>query len=124
MHCDLPKACLNNFNTSLTEPSYCLENVLNGVYCDNKGMRCQLLQYRRYTPSFPAKIKPGTVSVPGLRLRQRFGEDLLHLVQFYAVPRMHILQGEDDHAGRRGVRHTDDHDLAHRSARQVPHVNH
>jgi hypothetical protein len=42
---------------------------------------------------------------------------LRHLIQFYAVPGVHIFHGENDHAGRRGVSDADDFDLAHRSPR-------
>src|SRR5579864_890800 len=64
----------------------------------------------------------GRFPVPGSLLLD--SESLLHLIQFHAVASMYVFVGKDNHAGGRGVRHTDDHDLAHSPTRQVSYVNH
>ena len=63
------------------------------------------------------KQSRGGFPVPG-RLIDYVEEELLHLIQFHPVARVHIFQGEDDHTGGGAVGDADDHDLAHSSPRQ------
>src|SRR5581483_9892950 len=68
------------------------------------------------------KDNRGRLPVPGLGL---LAEKLVvQQVKFHAIAGHHVLVGEDDHAGCRGIGHAQDHHLANRAPRQVAYVNH
>ena len=48
---------------------------------------------------------------------------LLLLVQFHRVARVHIFQREDDHGGRCGRGHVQNHHFSHGAPRQIAHMN-